>query len=128
MGKKDKVLMTILTRDLASCLLVQPSSVMGRITNSIAFSWTCQPSRNEVQAHSARHLMNWLVLEGQVHSLARAGSMASRVRTAVVSGEMLGRTECWMSCTSPPVMEAASVPVLSPACLPRTERILSAVL
>ena len=120
--------MTKMTRDLASCLLVQPSSVMGRMTNRIAFSWTCQPSRNEVQAHSARHLMNWLVLEGQVHSLARAGTIATRVSRAVVRGEMSGRTEWWMSCTSPPVMEPAKVPVSSPACLAANASTLSAVL
>ena len=101
---------------------------MGRMTSSMAFSWTCQPKRKEVQAQRARHLTNWVTLAGQVHSLARAGSIAMMVRTAVVRGEMFGRTECSMSWTRPPVMEAATVPVWSPALVASTERILSAVL
>ena len=79
---------------LPSCLLVEPSRVMGRITSRMAFSWTCQPKRKEVQAQRARDLMNWLVLLGQVQSLTRAGSQARMVRLAVARGEMLGRTEC----------------------------------
>ena len=50
------------------------------------------------------------------------------VRMIVVRGEMLGRTECEISWTRPPVMEAATVLVVRPACLARRERILSAVL
>jgi len=46
---------------------------MGRMTSRMAFSWTCHPNRKEVQAQRARHLMNWVLLEGEFHSLTRAG-------------------------------------------------------
>ena len=72
---------------LASCLEPIARIAMGRMMRSTAFSWTCQPNRKDDQAHNTRHLRNWVTLCGESHSLTKAGTMVSRVMTAVTGGK-----------------------------------------
>ena len=64
---------------LASLLLIHPKIVIGKMTKSIAFSWTCQPNRKEVQPQRQRHLINCWILFGLNQSLTRAGNHTTEI-------------------------------------------------
>ena len=64
---------------LASLLLTHPNNVIGKMTKRMAFSWTCQPNKNEVQPQRQRHLINCCMLLGLNQSLTSAGNHITEI-------------------------------------------------
>lgn len=73
---------------------------------NIAFSCTCQPNKNEVNAHITRHRTNCRGCAPVFHNLTNAGTEAPAVHSIVTNGDTEGNTAWENSWTRPPVIDA----------------------
>lgn len=80
------------------------------IAIKIAFSWTCHPNKNEVNAHKTIHLINKCGFWGdEFHSFINNGNINTTVHNIVKVGVIFGNTELDDSWTKPLVVRDFTV-------------------
>lgn len=65
----------------------------GIIAINIAFSCTCQPNKNEVNAHKTIHLRKFIGCLSKLNNLYMAGNINITVSSSVTIGVTFGKNE-----------------------------------